>query len=162
MSNNLLIVGEQVALLRPIFLRVLRATGTIREAAESVGLSTKMVQEAMKRDPSFATLVVEAMGEHTELLEKELIRRAMNGSDLLLMFLLKARKPDTYREKTTVNGGPTYNVKAYVGFTPDEWDKQGQIIDSTATQVDPNDCSSANAEADLGLQAPTLADTSAT
>ena len=43
-------------------------------------------------------------------------------SDALLALLLKAHKPEKYRERTeakvTVDGA----VKAYVGISPDEWD----------------------------------------
>lgn len=150
---------------RPLFLRMLRSVGNLREAAESIGVTTNAVRAAMRKDSSFAMLVADAQADATAILEKEAWRRAMNGSDLLLMFLLKAENPEKYREKTTVNGGPTINVKAYVGFSPDQWDQHqqeeldGQTVDSTAQRVLSDNRSSS--EADLGLQTPILADRSA-
>lgn len=157
MSQNPLVVqSEHPEVWRPLFLRLLRSSGNLRITAESVGITTRMVRNAMRRDSSFAALVGDAIEDHTSLLEREAVRRAMNGSDLLLMFMLKARDPEKYREKTTINGGSTINVKAYVGFSPDEWDRSA-VVDSTATQVALDDRSENN-EPDLSLPTPALAD----
>lgn len=161
-QNPLAVTHPHASQTRALFLRILRSAGTIREAAETVGISANMVRSAMHKDSSFASLVLEALEDHTEILEKEMIRRALNGSDLLLMFALKSRKPDVYREKTTVNTGPTVNMKAYIGFTPDQWD-QAQVVESTATQVALDDRSDASdTEANLSVPTPAVADTATT
>ena len=56
----------------------------------------------MESDASFAALVVDASGHVSDELEEEAIARAKSGSDTLLMFLLKARRPAIYREKHTI------------------------------------------------------------
>src|ERR1043165_2710618 len=107
---------------RPLFLRVLRNSFTLREAAERIGITSLMVRSAMRDDPEFAELVNQAMEDATALLEAEAHRRAMEGSDLLLIFILKARNPNKYRDKPTEVNNKTINLKTYVGFSPDEWD----------------------------------------
>ena len=42
----------------------------------------------------------------TDLLEGEAIRRAMDGSDSLLMFLLRGLKPETYGNRKYTNAQP--------------------------------------------------------
>ena len=37
------------------------------------------------------------------MLEREAIRRATEGSDTLMIFLLKANRPEKYRDNTTAN-----------------------------------------------------------
>lgn len=54
----------------------------------------------------FAEAFEEAKQRHVEALEMELDRRAMKGSDNLLMFRLKGLKPETYRESWRTAGGP--------------------------------------------------------
>jgi hypothetical protein len=56
----------------------------------------------MESDESFAALVVDASEHVSDELEEEAIARAENGSDTLLMFLLRARRPMIYREKHTI------------------------------------------------------------
>ncbi len=53
-----------------------------------------------REDPDFAEAWDEALEEGTDLLEDEARRRAMAGSDHLLMFILKSRRPAQYRERS--------------------------------------------------------------
>jgi hypothetical protein len=52
-------------------------------------------------DPSFAAEWLDAAEAGIDLLEDEARRRAMAGSDLLLIFLLRNRRPDVYRPPKT-------------------------------------------------------------
>jgi hypothetical protein len=55
-----------------------------------------------KDDPDFAVRADEAIEAGTDLLEDVARKRATaatNGSDTLLMFLLKGRRPDKYRDR---------------------------------------------------------------
>lgn len=54
----------------------------------------------------FEAAFLEAKQRHVEALEAELDRRAMRGSDNLLMFRLKGLKPEIYRESWRTAGGP--------------------------------------------------------
>jgi hypothetical protein len=52
-------------------------------------------------DPAFAAEWLDAAEAGIDLLEDEARRRAMGGSDLLLIFLLRNRRPDVYRPSKT-------------------------------------------------------------
>ena len=55
-----------------------------------------------------------------EQLEAEAVRRAKDGSDQLLMFLLRARRPELYSERHRVHhSGQIVRVPPSVGLTPE-------------------------------------------
>jgi len=56
----------------------------------------------MKTDPHYAAAFEEAREMAAQHLEDEAVRRAMGGSDTLLIFLLKAFKPEVYKERHEV------------------------------------------------------------
>jgi len=75
-----------------------------------------------REDPDFAEAWDEALEEGTDLLEDEARRRAMAGSDHLLMFILKSRRPAQYRERsvhehTGPAGGPVIRSPGGTGGT---------------------------------------------
>lgn len=71
--------------------------------AEKIGRQT--YYDWRNDDPAFAAAADVAIEAGTDLLEDEANRRAvgLNGSDTLLIFLLKARRPDKYRERHTID-----------------------------------------------------------
>jgi hypothetical protein len=71
--------------------------------AERIARST--YYEWRDSDPGFASLADAAIEAGTDLLEDEAKRRAIGpgGSDTLLIFLLKARRPDKYAERKQVD-----------------------------------------------------------
>lgn len=159
--QNPLMPGGNPEIFRPLFIRLLRVSGNIREAAELSGLSSSLVRAAMRQDPNFAQVVKTTLDDATEdlvdQLERECIRRALAGSDLLMMFKLKQLKPE-YRDKVLPNQMTQVNVKAYIGFTPDQWDEkpkdQPQLVDSSASLID-----GTTSESDLSVSASAMADT---
>lgn len=105
----------------PKFLKELRENGGfIGKACEAVGISKPSVYAWREDDPAFAAEWDRAIDLATEDLEREARRRALNGveepvfyqgeecgrirkySDTLLMFTIKARKPE-YRDKITID-----------------------------------------------------------
>ena len=108
---------------KALFIEAFRKAGTIWGAARAVGISRGSVYDWKENDPEFAQAFQEADEEITELLETTAIQRAVEGvsqpvvykgrvvrdkdgqpvearrehSDALLMFLLKARRPEKYR-----------------------------------------------------------------
>ena len=98
----------------PVFLEGLRATGNVSEAARAATICRSRVYECRQRDPVFAAAWADAQEEAADRLEMEAFRRAVEGigedrffkgdvvgrvtrySDRLLMFLLKARRPDRF------------------------------------------------------------------
>ena len=111
------------------FLEGLEETHLVAEAAKRVGIHRQRAYEWRGADLTFAAEWAEIEERSTELLEREAYRRAAVGtdkpvyqggemvgtvkeySDLLLIFLLKARRPTVYRENqriehTGVDGAP--------------------------------------------------------
>ena len=111
------------------FLAALRKTCNVSRAAEAAGIDRHLHYKRLKKDPHYQYLVAEALAEGAQTLEDAAVERAVNGvlrtkywqgapcgmemeySDSLLMFLLKAAKPQKYRENFKVehtgpNDGP--------------------------------------------------------
>jgi hypothetical protein len=114
---------------RPHFLAALRDTGIVTDACKIADVARSTAYEERQRNEDFALAWHDVEEETTERMEREAVRRAAEGveravyhqgevvgherhfSDVLLMFMLKARRPETYRETTRhehtgANGGP--------------------------------------------------------
>jgi hypothetical protein len=104
------------------FLAVLRETGgNVSRACAAIELTRARAYEWRRVDPVFALAWDEAVELGTDELEEEARRRAFAGvdepvfyqgeecgavrkySDTLLIFLLKGRRPDKYRERVTID-----------------------------------------------------------
>ena len=122
---------------RPAFLSVLSRTGTIAGAARAVGIAVQTVNAARKRDVEFDLQCQEAIQYAVEWLEQIAWDRAARHSDQLLIFLLKAHKPEVYNQATKNEhsgpGGGSIPVKAYIGFDPNQWNSQTKPGDEIQT-----------------------------
>jgi hypothetical protein len=87
---------------QPTFLKCLRINGCVSHACLAAGIDRASVYQARQRDEAFAIAWTDAVDHSTEALEAEGIRRALQTSDLLLMFFLKARRPHIYRENAQI------------------------------------------------------------
>ena len=81
------------------FLQAHADGATVHEAARCVGVHPSTPYKWKGRDPEFAEAWVRAREKFVEDLEMEAYKRAIDGNDRLLIFLLKAYRPDTYGEK---------------------------------------------------------------
>lgn len=79
------------------YLTCLRETGIAGLAARVAGVEPRVVDARLKADPAFAATCVAAIGEAVDVLEAEARRRALEGSDVLLAFLLRGALPAKYR-----------------------------------------------------------------
>lgn len=104
---------------RTAFLEALAELGQVRAAARAAGISPQRVYRERQKCPEFAKAWNEAMDRALDALEETLLDRAMNGvekqvyyggkscgsvrhySDALAMFLLRARRPETYGRAAT-------------------------------------------------------------
>lgn len=116
---------------------------TVTHAAREVGVGRRTVYDHRDDDPAFAVAFDQAVEEGGEILEQEARRRAVDGttkpvyqggvrvgqvqeySDTLLIFLLKGRFPEKYRERHSVDATVTVRqvVEGLVqelGLTGDE------------------------------------------
>lgn len=105
------------------FLADLATTGNISQSCRDLGLSRNSVKFWLKRDRTFQTGYDLAQEEAVERMEQEARRRGVDGSlepvyfaghavgairkysDVLLIFLLKASKPEKYRDFYYDSGG---------------------------------------------------------
>lgn len=102
---------------RRAFFMTLSITGNVSEAARASKVSRSHAYALKMADPEFATAWMDALETATDLLEAEARHRAVEGveqphfhqgqvtgsvrkySDSLLMFLLKAHRPEKYRDR---------------------------------------------------------------
>lgn len=80
------------------FFGLLADTGNVTKAAKGVRIARQTVYSYRAKRADFAERWAEAEELGANALEDEARRRAFAGSDTLVIFLLKAHKPDKYRE----------------------------------------------------------------
>jgi hypothetical protein len=93
------------------FLERLADIGVVAYAVQGLNVRRRTAYEHREKFPEFAKRWDEALDAATEKLEIECTHRARDYSDLLMIFLLKAHKPEKYRETrryevTGPGGGP--------------------------------------------------------
>jgi hypothetical protein len=86
----------------PRFIESLRASGNVRLSAAAVGIDRDTAYKRRRRDSRFAADWAAAEQDAIDMLEAEARRRALGGSDALLMFLLRGHRPGLYRERVDV------------------------------------------------------------
>jgi hypothetical protein len=94
MSNQTIRTGPN----RAAFLEALARSANVTGACELVGVSRAAVYEWRDGDPEFAAEWDAAVSRGLDGLEDLAVERAKAGSDMLLIFLLKAHRPERYRE----------------------------------------------------------------
>jgi hypothetical protein len=118
------------------------ATGaTVSQAAKAGNVGRTTVYDKIANDPKFAAAFDNATEQGTDLLEAEATRRAISGSDTMLIFLLKARRPRRFRDNATIehtgpNGGPIQqNVTLDLsGFSDEEIIRLGRAVSRDSTR----------------------------
>jgi len=101
-----------------VFIPSLRATHNIQRACEAAGIARGTAKQHKASDPAFKERWIEAWETGIDQLEEEAHKRAMAGSDILLMFMLNGNRSGKYREKKGGNtnivmpGAFTLNIKA--------------------------------------------------
>jgi hypothetical protein len=89
------------------FLAALRNTGVVRHACQAARVGRSTVYRERVRNEQFAIEWSDALEDGIDELEAEARRRAKNGSDALLQFLLKAHRPGVYRDSHRVEHSGT-------------------------------------------------------
>ncbi len=120
---------------REAFIDALAKTGNVSDAAELAGIGRRSAYDWRRDDLSFAAEWDDAIDQAADRMEREAFRRAVEGtdkpvfgslgqgmgsgevgrvkeySDTLLIFLLKAARPEKYRERAEVR---------HTGLTPEQ------------------------------------------
>jgi hypothetical protein len=84
---------------KPKFLEVLSQGSTVTVAAAAAGIHRSNANRARKSDAEFSAAWDEAIEAGTDVLEERAIKRAMEYSDVLLLALLKSRRPEKFMER---------------------------------------------------------------
>jgi transposase-like protein len=90
---------------RKAVLLALSGGASVTATAQRTGVSKSAIQSWRNDDAVFSRECESAMDSGTDLLEDEAFRRARETSDVLLIFLLKGRRPGIYNRKTLVLEG---------------------------------------------------------
>jgi hypothetical protein len=120
------------------FLDGLRSGLSVSGAASAAGIPRRTVYTWRDTDDAFADEWDKALEEGTDLMEDEALRRAVTGtdkpvfhagqqcgkireySDTLMIFMLKARRPEKYRERVDVKSKADVNLTAFESMSVDE------------------------------------------
>lgn len=110
------------------FLAALEERVTVEAACREIGIERSTAYRRRQRDEEFALAWHDVDEATTQRMEREAFRRAVDGfksdvlykgsvvgsetkySDTLLIFLLKARRPEKYRENVRIEHGGTIGV----------------------------------------------------
>jgi hypothetical protein len=117
------------AVLESTFLEALAQTGNVSAAAKAAGVGRQYAYERRAADPELAAAWDEALDVATDALEREARRRALEGcerpvfykgdecgrireySDTLMIFLLKAHRPQKFRDNVDINHSGDLDIK---------------------------------------------------
>jgi hypothetical protein len=110
---------------RERFLTALGEGLSVAGAAKLAGVGRQTVYDWRKRDAAFASAWDDAIETGTDNLEDEARRRAMSSSDTLMIFMLKARRPEKYKERRASEvsgpgGGPIQTEWDYSKLSLDD------------------------------------------
>jgi hypothetical protein len=110
------------------FLAQLAKTGNVSQACKAARVGRKHVYTVRQQDPEFADRWLDAIDQAADGLEQEAYRRAVLGWDeevytntgyqgtvhkfdsSLLQLMLKASKPEKYRENIKISGGVLHSI----------------------------------------------------
>lgn len=93
-----------------VFLAALSEHGNVSQAARAARIDRSTAYLARHADPAFAAAWLKAQEQGLDSLEDVAVERARTESDTLLIFLLKAHRPDKYRDRVQVDA----NVRNFV------------------------------------------------
>lgn len=113
--------------------------GNISQSAKDAKIDRITVYDWKRDDPEFLAAYEHAEEDAADALEEEARRRAIKGSDLLLIFMLKGAKPEKYRERgsyehTGPNRGPIQVQRIdLTKLSDEELDTLDRLVDKGTT-----------------------------
>lgn len=126
------------------FLDELESTANVAGACRAARISRTIAYAWRAQDPVFAAAWEDALNNALDDLEQEAFRRAREGSDQLVMFLLKAHRPDKYRDvvshqtsgETTLRIVFTNDWRGVDSHRAGERDQEAQEEDAGGSDLD--------------------------
>ena len=97
------------------FLRLLGQGCRVREAAAAVAIHYSTLYRKREADPVFAKRWEDAQRVSVKHLVAEAERRAMSGSDKLLMFLLQSYDPEKFKARQSIEHEGKFNLQVVTG-----------------------------------------------
>lgn len=93
------------------FLRCFAKIGIVEVAAREAGVNSNSHRKWLKNDPIYKEAFEIARDMACDVLEEICVERAKKSSDLLMIFMLKALRPEKYRELKAIQGDPNNPIK---------------------------------------------------
>lgn len=111
---------------KKVFLGVFARKGNVTKAAEAAKISRRTHTRWLNNDAVYAVCFEDAKDAAADNLEDKAYERAMDGSDLMTIFLLKAFRPDKFKDR----GEQQHNISTVVTPTgaPDWFTKQSKVV----------------------------------
>ena len=99
------------------FLEQLTLDANVTRSAKSIGISTNIMYAYRQKDPEFAEKWAAAVEKGDLALIDEARKRALGGSDTLLIFMIKGRHPE-FRDRTTFDMPPDSRFELHIDRGP--------------------------------------------
>lgn len=147
------------------FIALLTKNGNVSQSVKAIGVSRTGIYQQRENDEEFAVAWDEAIDHYVDALEAEADRRAKEGtlkpvffkgeqcgeireySDLLLIFRLKALRPDKYKDRTQADVAlsavsiQTYSIADIKKVLAEN---RGLLEDKSEDKIDPQEHSGAS------------------
>jgi len=96
---------------QPAFLAALQKLPVVRVACQQAGISRAEAYRARTRDAAFASSWEEALQDGLDIIEAQLMTRAIKSDTVASIFILKNRRPEIYGENVNVNVSGSLSVE---------------------------------------------------
>lgn len=111
------------------FLAALENTGSVTAAADAAKIHRRATYTQKQKDPEFSRQWDEALDQAADALEDQARKRAFDGSDVLLMFLLKGIRPQKWRESRATIAPAELNRLIEVELSRIAKQKEGEALE---------------------------------
>ena len=87
---------------------------SVTAACQRASISKMAAYAWRNADPEFAAAWENALDAGTDVLEDVALKRAQDSSDRLIIFLLKARRPEKFKDRAHIDKAETVNINVTV------------------------------------------------
>ena len=116
----------------PVFLAAMQKLPVVRVACQQAGISRAEAYRARTRDATFALAWEEALQDGIDVIEAQLMTRAIKSDTIASIFILKNRRPEIYGENVHVNVSGSLSIEEVHQARATLHAKLTQIVDVVA------------------------------